>query len=486
MDFMTLWLFEQAKNNPEKICLIEEKRNFSFSQMERMVRQAVYWLNEVQVKPGDHVAIRAKNSVHYFALLHAIPRLGAVGIPLNIRLPEPQIQDQLQRSDATILIEDKYHHLDTDLQRIGLEDLFRPYEEEEYIEVYNDAFASWNLNREFAIFFTSGTTGRPKGAVLTLSNVYHNAIGSRSRLGIVSEDIWIITLPMYHVGGMSIVIRGAIYGIGARLLTKFDIDKVCKAIEAGGTILSLVSTMLHRFIKEGKTRDLAKLRCLLLGGAKANQSLVERVLKEGIPLYTTYGLTEASSQVATATPEEVGKYPGTVGYPIEGVEVKILGEKSEIGDILIKGPTIMKGYYKEEQETAESFKDGWFITGDLGRLEGGRLFTFGRRGDLIICGGENIYPAEIESCLQKLEGVKEVCVVGVPDEEWGEVVGLAVVPESGTENLEQLKQLAVDMVSKELGGFKRPRKFVFMEKLPKTASGKVKRGEILDLFLKKR
>ncbi|RMG24249.1 MAG: o-succinylbenzoate--CoA ligase [Methanobacteriota archaeon] len=482
---MTFWLYTQAKENPQKTYLFEGDREISFLEMEYIVRQVVAQMKKVGIRQGDHVAIRAYNNSAYIALLHAIPRIGGMAVPLNVRLSEKQVMGQLEQSEATVLIEESTFHLNTDLPRFALESLMEPYTENMTIKSYEEEYVPWDLKRDFAIFFTSGTTGKPKGAVLTLSNIFHNAIGSKERLGIKPDDLWIITLPIYHVGGMSIIFRGAIYGIGSILIKKFDIEGICKAIQSGGSILSLVPTMLHRFLKEGQGKCLAKLRCLLLGGAKANKSLVKRALNEGIPIYTTYGLTEAASQVTTATPEEVRQFPDTVGYPIDGVEVRIAAKPSEIGEISVRGSTIMKGYYKDSQKTSECFRDGWFFTGDLGRIENGRLFTFGRRKDLIVCGGENIYPAEIEACLQEMEGLKEVCAVGVEDEEWGEVVGLAVVPNT-SEDLKHLQEQIIEIVSNELGRFKRPRKFIFLEKLPKTATGKVKREEILDLFYKKR
>ena len=342
--------------------------------------------------------------------------------------------------------------------------------------------------------------------MLTLENHFWSAVASAFRLGVDPQDRWLLCMPLYHVGGMAIVLRSCLYGTAVVLHSRFEPAAVNEALEAQQiTLVSLVPTMLHRLLEARGERPMPPtLRCILLGGAAAPPALLERCLALNLPVATTYGLTEAASQVATATPAEVRRKPGTVGKPLLFTEVRILDEDGrelppgEIGEIAVRGPTVMQGYYpavsgqrsafsrqasavsgQPPVADAESWKleaDGWFHTGDLGYLDAdGDLWVVQRRTDLIVTGGENVYPAEVERVLLAHPDVREACVVGVEDAEWGQRVAAAVVLR---EDAELTEEALVAFCRERLAGYKVPRILRFVDALPQTASGKAARAAV--------
>jgi O-succinylbenzoic acid--CoA ligase len=331
--------------------------------------------------------------------------------------------------------------------------------------------------------------------MLTYGNHLWSAVGSAFRLGTDPQDRWLLCMPLYHVGGMAIVLRCCLYGTTVILQERFDPVAVNQALDTQGvTLVSLVPTMLHRLLEARGERPLpATLRCILVGGAAAPPSLLEKCLALGWPLATTYGLTEAASQVATATPAQVRRKPGTAGKPLMFTQVRIVGEDGEelppgeIGEIVVSGPTVMRGYYSAQRSAGgaqrAAVSDQRSVighplhTGDLGYLdEEGDLWVVQRRADLIVTGGENVYPAEVEGVLLAHPGVEEACVVGIADPEWGQRVAAAVVVRPGARLTEEE---LIAFCRQRLAGYKQPRLLRFVKGLPRTASGKVDRAAVV-------
>jgi O-succinylbenzoic acid--CoA ligase len=304
---------------------------------------------------------------------------------------------------------------------------------------------------------------------LSFGNLRASAEGARERLELKPQDRWMASLSLAHVGGMALVSRGAQLGSALFLGGAFQAERFASLVAEGAiSHASLVPTMLHQFLEVWGDRPVpAAIRCLLIGGAPASESLVERGLGLGFPLYLTYGLTEAASQVATAPPSLVREKPGTVGAPLPGVEVKLTGE----GEILVRGSTV---------SPAEVGEDGWLRTGDLARQDDdGHLWLKGRISHRIISGGVNVDPAEVEAVLRTHPGVFEVAVVGVPDPKWGEqVVAAVVAKEEGTLDPVELNRLARVALSPA----KRPRGIRLIPGLPRNPNGKVDRGQLQALF----
>jgi O-succinylbenzoic acid--CoA ligase len=289
---------------------------------------------------------------------------------------------------------------------------------------------------------TSGSTGAPKGVVLTHAAVTASALATSDRLGVVQDDHWLACLPLAHVGGLAVVTRAMVVGTSLTVLPAFEPTAVASV---GATHVSLVATALRRI-------DPAIFRTIVLGGAAPPAQLPPNVV-------TTYGLTETGSGVVYD------------GRPLDGVEVRI----DDDGQILLRGPMLLRGY----RDGSNPLVDGWFPTGDLGhRLDDGRLVVDGRRGDLIITGGENVWPEPVEAVLRAQPGIVDVAVAGTPDAEWGQLVTAFVVPDDvGAPTLDALR----DAVKAVLAPFCAPRRLVIVEAIPRTALGKVRRPDLLDL-----
>jgi O-succinylbenzoic acid--CoA ligase len=329
---------------------------------------------------------------------------------------------------------------------------------------------------------------------------------------------WLLAMPMYHIGGLSILFRCCLYGTTVYLLENFDLREVGRLLDGGGvTLVSLVPTMLQRLMVERNWRPFPQsLRIILLGGAAAPQKFLRRCLEAGLPVSSTYGLTEAASQVATALPPEVAAKPGTVGKPLPGTEVRIASSDreslgpGEIVEIFLRSPTVAPGYLQEGQLPPASapYQPGqhdplpqdtaslaaalrqagppqaydWFASGDLGYLDAeGDLWVVQRRSDLIVSGGENVYPAEVEQALERHPGVETAFVFGPPDAEWGQRVSALVVPDpSGPPE----KEVLLAHLREQLAGYKVPRSLEYVLELPLMASGKIDRSRAAALFEK--
>ncbi len=342
-----------------------------------------------------------------------------------------------------------------------------------------------------AILYTSGTTGQPKGALITYGMQWWNAVGSALNLGHNLDDRWLVCLPLYHIGGLSILMRSVIYGISMMVHKKFDPTTVNHSILTDKiTIISVVAVMLQSMLTDldshwGGAHYPSTLRCVLLGGGPAPYPLLEACVLRDIPVVQTYGLTESSSQAVTLSPADALRKLGSAGRPLPPVQLRIMHDNrqasaGEPGQIFLKGPTITPGYVERPEATAQAFQDGWFATGDFGYLDkDGFLFVLDRRADLITSGGENVYPAEIESVLHSHSDVKQAGVCGQPDPQWGQVpVAFVVLNAGSTVSTQEL----LDYMAQKLARYKQPRAIYFVEQLPYTSSGKLLRRELLRLL----
>jgi O-succinylbenzoic acid--CoA ligase len=305
---------------------------------------------------------------------------------------------------------------------------------------------------------TSGTSGHPRPIGLTYGNHLWSAVGSAFNLGIEPTDRWLCCLPLHHVAGLSIVMRSVIYGTGAVIHPGFDVDAVAASLEGDGvTLISLVATQLSRLLEAGV--DLLPLRAVLVGGGPVPVEVLEEALGRGASVVQTYGLTEAASQVTTLTPEEGARKLGSAGRPLLTTHLRI-----QDGEILVQGPIVAPGCADE---------DGWLHTGDLGRIDDeGFLYVEDRLGDVIMSGGENVLPAEVEEVLLRHPDVADAAAVGRADAQWQEAVTAVVVLHTGADaSAEELRRHCAE----ELASFKVPKRFEFADELPRTDSGKLLR-----------
>jgi len=490
------WLTARIQATPRKTALIIGEQQWNYGEVGQLVDVYSTGLIGQGVTGGQHVAVLLPNGLAYVCLVHALARLGAVLVPLNTRLTVAELRWQIEQSDCHLLVyADATATIASQLASEG-----------ECVAV-DAAALCWQGERQTpetapkgpplpktgflldtpqAIVFTSGTTGQPKGAVLTFANHFWSATASSYRLGLSPEERWLSCLPLYHVGGLAVVFRSCLYGTAIVLHDRFELDAFNASLDRDQiTLTSLVPTMLHRLLalRQGQPWP-ASLRHILLGGAAATPELLAIARESGAPVATTYGLTEAASQVATLCPAEVVRKPGSVGRPLMFTAVRIVDETGatlppgEKGEIVVSGPTVMAGYYKNSQATAKAIRNGELFTGDIGFLDDeGDLWLVQRRNDMIISGGENVYPAEVEAVLRQHPAVAAVCVVGLPDAEWGQQVAALVechspMPVTADELLAFSRQ--------RLAGYKQPRLLAFTAALPQTASGKVERRTVIE------
>lgn len=477
------WLAQSARANPHGIALEYAGHRWTYAALDDAAGRMGGWLSAQGVHADARVAVLLDASADTVVLVHALIRLGAVLVPLNTRLTPDELAYQVTLARVGALVYGGNHYAKTtdalpcplkiDLRAL---DTSAPLLPPRVLD----------LDAPQAIIFTSGTSGRPKGVVLTYANQYASAVGSAFRIGTLPSDRWLCVLPLYHVGGQAILLRSALYGTGVILQRGFDVARVNAAIDAGATLVSLVPTMLYRLLAARTAPPPDSLRLILLGGAAADPELVRRCQALNIPIATTYGLTEACSQVATQTPQATERKPGSVGRAVPGTHIRVLTESGteaavgEYGEIVVSGPTVMQGYFDNPQATDDTLRNGALHTGDIGCFdEDGDLWIVQRRSDLIVTGGENVYPAEVEAALRAFPGVQDACVVGIPDAEWGQRVAAAVMPISGAEiALEELLTFARG----RLAGYKVPRAIRLLDALPLTASGKIERRAVQELL----
>jgi O-succinylbenzoic acid--CoA ligase len=489
------WLHQRARMCPDRLALIagDGSDRWTFSSLDSHVTQTVNYLVALGLGADDRVALLMSNSRTFVTLVHALSRLGAVLVPLNTRLAPAEIGWQLRDVGARWLIHDQVNDL---AARTAARDAGRPALQ--LLLVNENSLASlptqastpgsvrFRLDAPHSILYTSGTTGHPKGAVLTYGNHWWSAIGSALNLGLSPDDRWLACLPLFHVGGLAILLRSVIYGNTAILHESFDPNAVNKTIdEEQVTVISVVSVMLRRMLEARGDRPYpGSLRCVLLGGGPASPELLEACVRHGVPVVQTYGLTEAASQVATLSPADARRKSGSAGLALLPTEVSVARDNvdalaGEIGEIVVRGPTITSGYVDNPEATAQALRDGWLHTGDLGYLdEEGFLYVLDRRDDLIISGGENVYPAEVEAVLLSHPAVDEAGVTGLPDQRWGQVPAAFIKVSQGLALTEgELEAYC----AARLARYKVPAYFRFVESLPRNAAGKLLRRELREL-----
>lgn len=485
------WLTARVQATPRKTALIIGEQAWSYGELDQMVTHYCAGLIGQGVTPGQHVAVLLPNGVAYVCLVHALARLGAVLVPLNTRLTGAELGWQVQQSDCHLLVYGAESagvaaQLAATADCVAVEAAALAWAGEHGVtETGFFEKTEFLLDAPQAIVFTSGTTGQPKGAVLTFANHFWSATASSYRLGLSPEERWLSCLPLYHVGGLAVVFRSCLYGTTIVLHERFDLEAFDASLERDQiTLTSLVPTMLHRLLALRKDRPWpASLRHILLGGAAATPELLAASHDSGAPVAATYGLTEAASQVATLCPQDVLHKPGSVGHPLMFTSVRIVDEAGvtvppgEKGEIVVSGPTVMAGYYQNPAATAKTIRNSELFTGDIGYLDDdGDLWLVQRRSDMIITGGENVYPAEVEAALRQHPAVANACVVGLPDPEWGQQVAALVECEPHTQ-VTAAELLAFSR--SRLAGYKQPRLLDFIDALPQTASGKVERRQVI-------
>ncbi|HEY7420291.1 MAG TPA: o-succinylbenzoate--CoA ligase, partial [Ktedonobacteraceae bacterium] len=438
--FLPDWLGRCADNFPDRLAIKYQDQRWSFAELDHRAARMACQLATLGVREGKRVASLAANSADYVVLVHALTKLGAVLVPLNIRLTCDELCWQLRDVRAEFLINDAQHAGIAATIATSIPQLARATFAHEALagetiltelpEAHHPLRPLIHLDATQVIMYTSGTTGAPKGVIITFGMQWWNAVGSALNLGHAQDDCWLDCMPLFHIGGLSILMRSVIYGISVIVHEKFDVTTVNRAIhEDHVTIVSVVAVMLQRMLEaSGQEQYPEALRCVLLGGGPAPRPLLEDCARRHIPVAQTYGLTESCSQAVTLAPADALRKLGSAGKALSPVQLRIMREDgeparvNEPGVIYLKGPTITPGYDGQPDATAQVMREGWFSTGDLGYLDDeGYLYVLDRRTDLIISGGENVYPAEIEAVLLSHPDIEEAGVCGIDDAQWGQV-----------------------------------------------------------------
>ncbi|WP_349408255.1 o-succinylbenzoate--CoA ligase [Pseudalkalibacillus sp. SCS-8] len=478
---MKNWLQQRAYITPERLALTFEEHTWTYEQLNREAERMARKLTTLGIESGDHVGFLMENHPQTVFLIHALHYLKVVIVPLNKRLSPSELDYQLEDADVDWLIVDTQHESKAEDLTFNSVITMTKLSKQEQVDMKFDG-STINLEDLHTIIFTSGTTGHPKGVQLTYGNHWWSATGSALNLGIHEEDRWLCAVPLFHVSGLSILMRSVIYGMTMVLHQQFEADRFIRSVhEDKVSIASVVSVMLSNILDSDEFESFpATFRCMLLGGGPAPYPLLKRCEKTGIPVFQTYGLSESASQIVTLSPEDSMRKLGSAGKPLFPSQIKIKSSEADspspAGEILIKGPNVTQGYYKKEKENAEKIKDGWLATGDVGYLdEEGFLYVLDRRKDMFISGGENVYPAEIEACLLGHEAVSEAGVIGIAHEKWGKVPAAFVVIKKGKSVTED------DLIAyctTRLAGYKVPKKVSFIDDLPRNASNKLLRREL--------
>ena len=482
------WLTARASASPSKDFLIIGSQRLTFGEAHRRAQALCNSLQvHASVQPADRVALLMPAGRPYVLSLLALMRAGALVVPLNTRLTPTELQWQLKNTACRLVI---CHQRTSALAaRIGDSDgalmTFDELARQQQEDILPPMPRSFALDDDLAIIHSSGTSGRPKGAVLTYGNLYQSALSSAYRLGVLPDDRWLCPLPLYHVGGLSVILRSLLYGTAVELMPtpQFDVDALNRVLtQRPITLVSLAPTMLRRLLDARRQAWNPKLRLVLLGGEASSPELLACCRQANIPIAATYGLTEASSQVATAPPRQTRQKPASVGKSLLFTQVRIIDRQGRdappkaLGEILVKGPTIMRGYDGDPTATRRALRNGWLHTGDIGYWdEDGDLCVVQRRSDLILTGGENVYPREVENALRRHPAIEEAIVVGMTDAEWGQRVAAAIQVKHGkTLSPQDVMRFA----RQELAGYKIPRQIRFVDTFPRTASGKIQRQAV--------
>jgi O-succinylbenzoic acid--CoA ligase len=485
------WLHVAARARPDSPALaVPGRAPISYVELEVAVARLVASLAEAGVGEGDRVVSRLGVTPESVALLHALPRLRAVFVPLDPRAPMAEVRHAIARVGGKWLAlgpdaEDGPPGTGAGTVRIpavGDGSAALPATDAEPAPVRSPTV---DLSRPHSVIFTSGTSGVPSPVVLTAGNLEASARANAERLGHVPEDRWLSCLPLHHVGGLSIPIRSAIFAACAELHRGFDAQAVADAIAAGHvTLVSLVPTTLSRVLDALSDRAVpVTLRAVLLGGAAAPAGLLRRALDLRLPVAPTYGLTEAASQVATAAPGDPVVAEGKVGRPVGSTRVRVVkadgteARAGESGEVQVKGPTVSPGRLSPDGVLEPLAPSGWLRTGDLGSIDAsGNLLVLGRRDDVIVSGGENVSPEEVEAVLLDHPAIAEAGVAGLPDEEWGQVVAAWIVPRGAPPTLAEIREACRARLSRA----KLPRRLFVVDALPRTAIGKLRRSRLRD------
>lgn len=494
------YLTNRAGLNPDREAIVCEGVRQTWSEANAEANRLAHAMKRLGVEHGDRVALLALNEPEYLSMFYGLAKIGAVLVPINYRIAPPEMQYILEDCGAKVLVFGPEY--------VETVDSFRNDIPADKLVALGDSPPDWALSyRELtgseptdepgleggdddvlSILYTSGTTGRPKGAMLTHRNY---SVGTTNILATVGDlgETALLVLPLFHIGGLANVPLGPQANIRCVLLKSLDPKRFLELIEEEKVnVFGSVPVLLQilKMVPNWEQYDWSSVKMVFVYAAPLPVVLLEEYAAAGIEVRNLYGLTESCGMGTVIDGEHSLLKAGSCGLPEFLSEIKLVDDAGkevgpeELGEILIRGDFVMKGYWNKPDATAESIRDGWLHTGDIGRRDSdGFLYIMDRKKDMIISGGENIYPAEIEDLLMRHPRIQDAGVIGYPDELWGEAVKAVVVVAPGETLTEEE---VIDYTKGKIGKFKIPKSVVFAEALPRTPTGKILKRELRDQF----
>ncbi len=500
------WVSHHANQTPDQLAMVDlySERHFTYGDMElRTTKLANGLAQNMKVTKGDRIALLANNTTDYLEIEFACLKLGAVFVPLNWRLSLPELTYITSDCNPTVLIyEDIFRDAAEKISETSsIPEIIElscssscvstPYEA--LISQSDTTLIASDVTHDdlWVIMYTSGTTGRPKGAMITHGMTFWNSINLLTPHHLSRDMVNLCVLPLFHTGGLNCYCNPAVHLGGLNLIMRsFEAGEVLKLFQQGKYKIShfLAVPTVFLFMSQHplfNETDFSTLKILGVGGAPVPKELQKLYMKRGLELLNGYGMTETSPSIAVSHLGQPETKLGSSGLPVLHADVVIadknkkpVTDPNQVGEIWVKGPLVTPGYYNNSQANGDAFIDGWFRSGDAGYLDSdGYLYIVDRWKDMYISGGENVYPAEIENIIYKIPQVAEVAVIGIPDNQWGEV-GEAVIVIKPEMQLSQEEVL--DHCSKNLAKFKQPQKIRFIKEMPHNATGKILKRALRD------
>lgn len=488
--FVRDWLLDAASARPQDEAIVDAQQRWTYADLEAATRRVASSLRAAGAGVGSRVAVLLGDGAAAVAAVHAVRCIGAVLVPLNRRAAAAELAFQIGVAEVAVLVHDTGNATlargaltgHATITPLEIARLLAPSARPVSRAVLHEEV---DLDAPATVLFTSGTTDRPKGAILTHGAHVASADAWAAFLEPRPSDRWLACVPLFHVAGLAIVTRASRWGVPLVVQPRFDPGAVCGALERGVSHVSLVAPMLDQLLASGACAVPRTLRAVLVGGGPVLADQVLRARRRGWPVVPTYGLTETASGVAALPADAVADHAATVGRALPGVQLRIAVDgrpmrAGQAGEILVRGPMTFAGYTGLPDETARALRDGWLHTGDFGVLdEDGYLTVIDRRDDLIVSGGENISPSEVESALLAYPAVAEAAVVGRPDARWGSVPVAVIVLRHGGEVTDRM---LADHCRDRLAGFKVPVAFQRRASLPRAPNGKLLRSVIREML----
>ena len=490
-----LFGFAENKNSRKNsIFIIHGEAKISYSEFNEKVNSTSNLLKNSGIKKGDHIAVVGQNSFDYILIIFSLWKLNAVPVPINLRLLQKEIEKKIIFADCKFVLVDRNLHLRINHKSFNI--ILFPSKDESKTNTF-EKNKRYNKNNTALIMFTSGSSGKNKAVMLSFENLIQSASIGNQVLNQNKKDRWLASLPFYHIGGFSIIVRACLSGASVIIPHSLNTNDIAFAIKKyKPTLASLVSTQLKRLI-DNNIKPNKELKNVLIGGGFTSAELSVKAVKKEWKITKVYGSTEVSSFISAINFKEIPNKPGSSGKALHPNKILIVNEKKEVvasnisGEIIIKSPTIMKGYYtpacryagKAEKDLAETSKkiiNKFYYTGDIGYLDDeGYLFIEARCDDMIISGGEKIFPKEVESAILTYPFINEAFVLGIKNSEWGQEVSAVVVIKK---NKKIKSGDLIKFLKDKLPGYKIPKKIFFIDNIPKTSLGKVQKEKLRQII----